>query len=124
MLTDDVDKIKEAFRMRADGYVCKEDIQRNIELLQDLMKEHPISSKAAHRLIQTCQGDEPNFILTPREESILSLSSQDKTNPEIAIELGLRPFTIESFMKGIRYKLDCHTVQGAVAKAIRQGWID
>lgn len=124
MLTDDVNKIKEAFRLRADGYVCKEDIQRNIELLQDLMKEHPISPTAAQRFIKTCQGDEPNLILTPREESILSLASHDKTNPEIAVALSLKPFTVESYMKGIRYKLDCHTVQGVVAKAIRQGLID
>jgi two-component system, NarL family, nitrate/nitrite response regulator NarL len=124
MLTDDVNKIKEALRLRADGYLCKEDIQRNIELLQDLMKEHPISPKAAHGLIQTCQSDEPNFILNYREESILSLASRDKTNPEIAVELGLKPFTVESYMKTIRFKLECHTVQGAVAKAIRQRLID
>jgi DNA-binding NarL/FixJ family response regulator len=126
MLTDDVTKLKEAFRLRADGYVCKEDIQRNIELLQDLMKEHPISPKAAQGLIQTYQGDgeEPNIVLNYREESILSLASRDKTNPEIAAALNLKPFTVESYMKGIRYKLDCHTVQGVVAKAIRQRLID
>ncbi|MEN9610755.1 MAG: DNA-binding response regulator [Bacteroidota bacterium] len=124
MLTDDPTKIQEAFRLRADGYLCKEDIQRNMELLQDLMKEHPISPKAAKKLIRDYQDCKPNMNLTPREESVLALASQDKSNPEIAAVLDLKPFTVESYMKTIRFKLECHTVQGAVAKAIRCQLID
>jgi DNA-binding CsgD family transcriptional regulator len=55
---------------------------------------------------------------------IISLSALDKTIPEIARQLKLERSTVETYMKNIRGKLDCHTIQGVVAKAILNKLID
>lgn len=125
MLTHDSDKIKEAFLLGADGYVCKEDVHKNIELFKILMDDYPVTNQAIESLIQDVRPPiELKRCLARREAETLLYAAQDMTVPKIADKMGLAIVTIEGFMKNIRGKLRCHTVQGAVAKAICGRLID
>jgi DNA-binding NarL/FixJ family response regulator len=123
MLTDDTHRMEEAFQKKANGYIAKEDIRDQIEFIQDLMKEHFISDTITKNLIQSYQSSD-EIDLNEREKMIISLSALDKTIPEIARQLKLERSTIETYMKNIRGKMDCHTIQGVVAKAILNKMID
>ncbi len=123
MLTDDTHRMEEAFQKKANGYIAKEDIRDHIEFIQDLMKEHFISDTITKNWIQSYQSSN-EVDLNEREKMIISLSALDKTIPEIARQLKLERSTVETYMKNIRGKLDCHTIQGVVAKAILNKMID
>lgn len=57
--------------------------------------------------------------LTSREKECLHYSSIGKTNYEIGVILSISEHTVRSYIKTIRYKLDCVTIAQAVAKGIR-----
>ncbi|PQJ83588.1 hypothetical protein BTO23_20845 [Aliivibrio sifiae] len=57
--------------------------------------------------------------LTSREKECLHYSSIGKSNSEVAMILSISEHTVRSYIKTIRYKLDCVTITQAVAKSIR-----
>jgi DNA-binding CsgD family transcriptional regulator len=54
--------------------------------------------------------------LTPREEEILELVAEGKTNPEIAEMLGIAPTTVRRHLKNVYAKLGVHTRTAAVTR--------
>lgn len=61
--------------------------------------------------------------LTPREQQILSLVAQGKTDDEIATLLGLGKWTIVGHLQSAKYKLGSSNRTSAVATAITHGII-
>jgi DNA-binding CsgD family transcriptional regulator len=59
--------------------------------------------------------------LTPREREVLTWVARGKTNPEIAIILGMRPRTVEKHMENILDKLQLENRAGAMLAAIEHG---
>jgi LuxR family transcriptional regulator, maltose regulon positive regulatory protein len=55
--------------------------------------------------------------LSPREESVLRLIAQDKSNKEISIALKITPETVKTHLKSIFIKLDVTKRNAAVRRA-------
>lgn len=61
--------------------------------------------------------------LSPREQDVLKLVADGKTNRAIAITLGISEHTVKNYMRAIRNKFDTNSRAEAVAVAIRAGLI-
>lgn len=127
ILSGHQEHVVRAFRLGADGYLLKEEITDSMEYIQDAIKEARgghilMSEKVKSILVKALQPFERIEINT-REVQILELAASDKNVPQIADVLGLQKKTVETYFRNVRAKLDCHTIQGAVAKAIKAGII-
>lgn len=58
------------------------------------------------------------FGLTPREAEVLIWVAQGKTNPEVAVILGIRPYTVRTHLERIFAKLGVETRHAAGLRAI------
>ena len=61
--------------------------------------------------------------LSPREQEVLKLVADGKTNRAIAITLGISEHTVKNYMRAIRNKFNTNSRAEAVAVAIRAGLI-
>ena len=61
---------------------------------------------------------EVRFGLTPREAEVLIWVAQGKTNPEVAMILGIRPYTVRTHVERIFSKLGVETRHAAGLRAI------
>ncbi len=57
--------------------------------------------------------------LSPREIEIVAHIRDGRTNPEIAVELGLSPLTVKNHVQNILRKMEVKTRAQAVAKAVK-----
>lgn len=124
VLTAHRQHIVKAFRLGANGYLDKRNIRNHIELIQDAIREVESGSIAMTKdvrraLVRNLQPLDRGMInsLNDREKQILLLSAFDKNAPQIAKELKLKPKTVETYLKYLRTKFECHTIQGVVGKA-------
>jgi two-component system response regulator NreC len=62
-------------------------------------------------------------LLTPRECEILQLLAEGKTNKEVAAELNISPYTVETHRGNILEKLNLHTPAELILYAVRKGII-
>lgn len=128
-----LDKIREAFRAGAVGYLAKDDdpalivdsLRRvlagelvfsptcSLQMVEDLKRESPIRAAAPER--------NP---LTPREQQVLGLIADSMSNQEIAKAMGLGLETIKGYVKSIIAKCGVQDRAGAVAYGLRHGLID
>jgi len=78
----------------------------------------------AHDLAETLKpipaGPQP---FSPREHQVLELAARGMTNKEIAYRLGISERTIQFHMNSIFNKSGTESRTGAVALALRNGWI-
>lgn len=121
------DYVLRAFRIGADGYLLKEDIAHSMEYIREVIgevKEGKICmSNEVRRVIVEALAPYEKVDLNTRERQILCLAASDKSCPQIAQVLKLTPQTVETYFKNIKGKLNCHTIQGLVAKALRNNLI-
>lgn len=119
--------VMKAFRDGADGYLLKEDINNSMEYICEVIEEVKegkiCMSDEVRRVIVEALAPYEKVDLNTRERQILCLAASDKSCPQIAQALQLTPQTIETYFKNIKGKLNCHTIQGLVAKAIRNNLI-
>ncbi|WP_318530158.1 MULTISPECIES: helix-turn-helix transcriptional regulator [unclassified Rhizobium] len=88
-------------------------------------------ARAATLIIETAsaldrvapQNDCDLYDLGGRELECLGWSAEGKSSDEIAIILGLSPYTINGYLKSAMYKLNTFSRIQAVAKASRLGLI-
>ena len=62
--------------------------------------------------------------LTPREEAVLKLLAEGKSNKGIAHLLAISVRTVETHRQNIKNKLDIHTAAGLARYAIEQGLVE
>ena len=62
--------------------------------------------------------------LTPREREVLQMLSSGKSNKEIATELNLSAYTVESHRTKIMEKLNFHSITDLARFAMRCGLVD
>jgi two-component system, NarL family, response regulator NreC len=62
-------------------------------------------------------------LLTTREREILQLLAEGKTNKEVAAELNISPYTVETHRGNILEKLNLHTPAELILYAVRKGII-
>lgn len=131
MLTviEDDDRIFAAIRAGADGYFLKQtDPDRLIQGIKEAMEGGaPMSPSIARRVLRMMEGRQTpaarsdEFQLTPREQEILSLLVKGFTYKRIAMELNLSYATVNRHVSNVYVKLRVHSVNEAVALAIRKG---
>jgi DNA-binding NarL/FixJ family response regulator len=128
VLTGHPEYVFKAFRNGADGYLLKEEIASSIEYIREVIDEviHGkifMSGEVRKIIVDSFQPFE-KVNLNTRERQIICLAAGDKSGPQIADMLQLKSQTVETYLKNIKTKLDCHTIQGVVAKALRNNLID
>jgi len=109
--------ISKALSIGANGYLLK-DLERK-ELLKaiDMILEGKIfvSDSAKEKLLEQYNSSNINqsfaIILTRREKEILELLNKGMNGPQIAKELCLSAFTIETHRKNLMQKLNSNTTQ-------------
>ena len=131
MLTvyDDADKLLEAFKAGAQGYLVKN--IRSAELLDQLrrlaMGEVAISRRIATRLLEEFQtrdpATEPEERLTTRELEVLQLVAARLANKEIAQRLSISENTVKNHLKSILAKLHLPGRRQAAVYGLARGWI-
>ena len=130
MLTviEDDDRIFAAIRAGADGYFLKQtDPDRLIQGIKEAIEGGaPMSPSVARRVLRMMEGRHPaakvnEFELTGREHEILALLVKGFTYKRIAAELNLSYATVNRHVSNVYVKLRVHSVNEAVALAVRKG---
>ena len=126
MLTSyDLDEnIRAAMKRGASGYLLKsstpEEIVRAIESVQQ--GGLPLDSTITKKMMAAYVGweDADNaYNLSSREKDVLKLVTQGMNNVEIAQKLFISRFTVETHLRNIFHKLDIHSRQKLVVKAVK-----
>lgn len=65
----------------------------------------------------------PSRDVPPRQRQIAILIAQDKTNSEIAEELGISKGTVEAHRGELYTRLNVHSAVGVYREAMIRGWV-
>jgi DNA-binding NarL/FixJ family response regulator len=122
---EDEDKIFEAIRSGAHGYILKKTApSKLIEGIHDVLEGGaPMNPSIARKVMETFQKQPssagmPRFDLTEREQDILSLLVKGLSYKMIADACGITYHTVNSHCKKIYEKLHVHSATEAVAKVM------
>lgn len=127
MLTvhDEHDKVFNAISAGASGYLLK--TATNDEIVDSMHQVMdggaPINARIARSILgmfRTIRPEKKEYGLSKREEQILDLMVKGLPKPRIADRIFLSPHTIDFHVRNIYKKLQVHSQQGAVAKAVRE----
>lgn len=123
---DDIDKIYTAICAGASGYLLKSTPPQALvegihEVLNGGSPMHPqVARKVLTRLNTTRPPTpEPGETLSDREREVLECMVDGLIKKEIADRLTLSIHTVDNYLRRIYRKLHVNTMQGAVAKAMR-----
>jgi len=129
---DTDDRILNAVRAGARGYLLKgaprEDIFRAIRVVNEggSLLEPVVATKLMQQVVEAGKSDrDPGLVepLTPREEEVLQLLAQGKTNKEIASELVVTERTVKFHVSSILRKMDRGNRTEAVRLAVELGLV-
>ena len=123
-----------ALRAGATGYVLKErdDVEVQLSIRSVLRGGAPIDPFIARRILELLPASAapgaasppPENSLSERENEILQLVASGLSNREIAEQLFLSRYTVESHVKRVYRKLAVSSRTGAVHEARSRGWLD
>lgn len=122
------DLIDEALAAGASGYLLKNTSRKQLKeaLVAVAAGERFMAQEALDDLksakAQNGERASTNGHLTKREREILRLAALQRTNNEIAEELGLSVLTVETHRKNIHQKLGIHGSAGLLKYATDRGW--
>ncbi len=122
---EEEDKIMRAICAGARGYLLKTSPAGEIAAAIDdvLAGGSPMNSRIARRVLELFSRLVPqqkDYGLTPREKEILQEMVEGHIKKEIAARIGLSVHTVNTHMRNIYDKLQVNTVNGAVAKALKE----
>lgn len=120
-----------ALRAGATGYVLKErdDVEMQLSIRSVLRGGAPIDPFIARRILELLPAPSqpapgtPDEALSEREAQILRLVADGLSNREIAEQLYLSRYTVESHVKRVYRKLAVSSRVGAVREARSRGWL-
>ncbi len=115
----------------ADGYLLKEDTERELFTAIDVIRGGEIylspafSAELRDDLVEVLKagGDLESEPLSLREQEVLKLIAEGKSNKEIADVLCISIRTVEHHRASIASKLDIRNVVDLVKYAIRKGYV-
>lgn len=129
------DKVLEAVRSGAKGYLLKDDEQAIARgVAEALAGNFPISPVVARHLFAVLKEDDEATApaledkrsksrLAPQERRILGLVQQGLSYAQVAEEMGLALSTVQSYSRNLYRKLDVHSQTQALARARAEGLI-
>jgi DNA-binding NarL/FixJ family response regulator len=128
MLTvyEDSDHIFAALAAGATGYLLKDTSREELlgAIHQIMTGGSPMSSSIARRVVMSfakVQNPAPGLeVLSPREQSVLSLLTKGYLYKEIAEQLGISGPTVNTYIRRIYEKLQVHSRSQAIAKYLKQ----
>ncbi|OGO38314.1 MAG: hypothetical protein A2W35_18710 [Chloroflexi bacterium RBG_16_57_11] len=124
---DDPVYIRELLELGASGYLMKEEAPEVIvEAVRGVAQGQQgwVSRRIAAQILSWMQsGQSSEMNLTPREQEVLSLIVQGKTNQAIALELGISEKTVEKYIGALFTKLNVTSRVEAAVYAVREGLI-
>lgn len=131
MLTviEDDERIFQAVQAGADGYFLKQtDPDRLIQGIRDVREGGaPMSPSVARRVLRMMEkGQAPakdDFELSVREQAILAMLVKGHTYKRIADTLDISYGTVNRHVSNVYKKLHVHSVNEAVALAVRKGMV-
>lgn len=123
---DEADKIYSALCAGASGYLLKsEPTEAIVNAIEEVLRGgSPMHPQVARKVLDRLSGKNrplPETLLSDREQEVLQKMAQGLTKKEIAAELELSIHTVDNYLRRIYRKLHVNTLQGAVAKAMRDG---
>jgi DNA-binding NarL/FixJ family response regulator len=122
---EDEEKIIRAICAGARGYLLKTaPIAEIAAAIEDVLAGgSPMNSRIARRVLEVFSRLVPvkkDYGLTSRELEILQQMVQGHIKKEIAEHVGISVHTVNTHMRNIYDKLEVNTVNGAVAKALKE----
>jgi len=121
-----------ALKAGARGYLLKESPESDfISAIRSASEGKSFFSPAVSRLLvedyvhqlQDRNIEDSYELLTPREREILQMVAEGKTNKEIANQLNLSLYTVETHRSNIMQKLDLKGIPELILYAVRKGLI-
>jgi DNA-binding NarL/FixJ family response regulator len=119
--------VREILRAGARGYLLKE--SEDDDLLRAIRAVHRGEAFLSPAVSDAVLADyrkhvsNPVDLLTSREREILTMVAEGKTNKEIANNLNLSVYTVESHRGSVMEKLNLHNTGDIVRFALRNGLI-
>lgn len=125
---DDADKIYAALCAGASGYLLKsEPASAIVNAIEEVRRGgSPMHPQVARKVLDRLSGKSrpvPDTQLSEREQDVLRRMVEGLTKKEIAASLELSIHTVDNYLRRIYRKLHVNTLQGAVAKALKDGWL-
>jgi DNA-binding NarL/FixJ family response regulator len=128
MLTvyEDSDHIFAALAAGATGYLLKDTTREELlaAIQQITTGGSPMSSSIARRVVSSFSKvpspTSETSVLSPREQSVLSLLTKGYLYKEIAEQLGISVPTVNTYIRRIYEKLQVHSRSQAIAKYLKQ----
>ena len=69
------------------------------EFISGLRAGEPRAVQAVNRLLGTMAHKTPRRTLRPREQQVMESAAKGLSDQEIALQLGLRPYTVKSYWR-------------------------
>ncbi len=112
----DAQSLRAAFESGADGFALKTDSpEMTLAAIRQVAAGHMVFPDAVRRWLIRTPVVDPNT-LTDREESVLALVAEGKTNAQIGVALNLSENTVKFHLKNLYAKLDVTNRTEAAAK--------
>ena len=112
----DAQSLRMAVEGGADGFALKTDSpEMTLAAIRQVAAGHMVFSDAVRRWLIRPPADDPNT-LTDREEAVLALVAQGKSNAQIGAALGLSENTVKFHLKNLFSKLGVTNRTEAAAK--------
>lgn len=127
---DDAEKVYAAVCAGASGYLLKsEPPGRVIAAIREVLAGgSPMHPQVARKVLDRLSGKQATAVdsdvtLSDREREVLECMTEGQTKKEIAERLDLSIHTVDNYLRRIYRKLHVNTMQGAVAKALKEGLV-
>lgn len=123
---DDAEKIYRAICAGASGYLLKsEPVPAIVRAIEEVLEGgSPMHPQVARKVLDRLSGRtrvESDTRLSDREREVLQRMAEGLTKKEIAAALDLSIHTVDNYLRRIYKKLHVNTLQGAVARALKDG---
>lgn len=124
--------ILKALKAGARGYLLKDSAEADlIQAIRAVCTGKAFFSPVVSRVLaedyvrQVRQrgSDDPYDLLTPRERELLQLVVELKPTKDIAVMLGLSPYTVDTHRGNLMQKLNVHSIPELILYAVRRGLI-